>query len=234
VPPSASLEGVATRVTTYVPHPLAFARLEPEDALQRSRAVLELMQTRRSVRHFSPEPVAWELIENALRTAGTAPSGANQQPWSFVVVGDPAVKAEIREAAEHEERLLYEQRASQEYLGAIEPIGTDALKPHLTDAPYLIVVFEQAYGLEEDGSKRKHYYVRESVGIAVGFLLTSLHAAGLATLTHSPSPMGFLTRILRRPENERPFIVLPVGYPAENAEVPTLTKKPLEEIAERV
>lgn len=232
--PSASLGDVATRVTTYVPQPLAFARLEPEEALQRSRAFLELMQTRRSVRQFSPEPVPWELIENALRTAGTAPSGANQQPWSFVVVGDPAVKAEMREAAEHEERLLYEERASQEYLGAIEPIGTDAVKPHLTDAPYVIVVFEQAYGLDEDGSKRKHYYVRESVGIAVGFLLASLHAAGLATLTHSPSPMGFLTRILNRPANERPFIVIPVGYPADDAEVPTLTKKPLDAISERI
>ena len=225
---------MATRVTSYAPQPLAFARLEPQDALRRSREFLELMQTRRSVRHFSPRPVAWELIENALRTAGTAPSGANQQPWSFVVVGDPDVKAEIREAAEHEERLLYEERASQEYLEAIEPIGTDAVKPHLTDAPYLIVVFEQAYGFDEDGSKRKHYFVRESVGIAVGFLLASLHAAGLATLTHSPSPMGFLTRILGRPANERPFILIPVGYPAEDAEVPTLSKKPLDEIAERI
>jgi iodotyrosine deiodinase len=225
---------VTTGVTTYVPQPLAFARLEPEDALHRSRGFLELMQTRRSVRQFSPDPVEWELIENALRTAGTAPSGANQQPWSFVVIGDPKVKAEIRTAAEHEERLLYEERASREYLGAIEPIGTDAVKPHLTDAPYLIVVFEQSYGLDEDGSKRKHYYVRESVGIAVGFLLASLHAAGLATLTHSPSPMAFLTRILGRPQNERPFIVIPVGYPVDEAEIPTLTKKPLEEIAERI
>jgi nitroreductase len=225
---------VTTRETTYEPRPLEFERLDPASATVRSRAFLELMETRRSVRHFSSEPVPWELIENALRTAGTAPSGANQQPWSFVVVGDPEVKAEIRAAAEHEERLLYEQRASKEYLGAIEPIGTDAVKPHITDAPYLIVVFEQAHGWNDDGSKRKHYYVRESVGIAVGFLLASLHAAGLATLTHSPSPMGFLTRILRRPENERPFILIPVGYPAEDAEVPTLAKKPLEEIAERI
>jgi iodotyrosine deiodinase len=225
---------VATRSRTYAPESLEFDRLDPDEALQRSQAFLELMQTRRSVRHFSADPVPWDLIENALRTAGTAPSGANQQPWSFVVIGDPKVKAEIRAAAEHEERLLYEQRASQEYLGAIEPIGTDALKPHITDAPYIIVVFEQAYGYDENGAKRKHYYVRESVGIAVGFLLASLHAAGLATLTHSPAPMGFLTRILGRPENERPFILIPVGYPAESAEVPTLTKKPLEEIAERI
>jgi nitroreductase len=225
---------VWTQHPTYAPQPLDFDRLGPDEALRRSRAFLELMQTRRSVRQFSDDPVPWELIENALRTAGTAPSGANQQPWSFVVVGDAKVKAEIRAAAEHEERLLYEQRAPQEYLGAIEPIGTDAVKPHITDAPYLIVVFEQVYGYDEDRAKRKHYYVRESVGIAVGFLLASLHAAGLATLTHSPSPMGFLTRILGRPENERPFILIPVGYPVESAEVPTLAKKPLDQIAERI
>src|ERR687885_176972 len=191
---------------------------------------------RRSVRHFSREPVAWELVENALLTAGTAPSGANQQPWTFVVVSDPDVKAEIRAAAEAEEERLYKERASQEYLDAIEPIGTDWNKPHITDAPYVIVVFEQAYGLEPDGSKRKHYYVRESVGIAVGFLLASLHAAGLATLTHSPAPMGFLSKILDRPENERPFILIPVGYPAAGATVPdiALQKKPLDEISELV
>jgi nitroreductase len=162
---------VATRDRPYAPQPLEFDRLDREEALQRSQAFLELMESRRSVRHFSADPVPWELIENALRTAGTAPSGANQQPWSFVVIGDAKVKAEIRAAAEHEERLLYERRAPQEYLGVIEPIGTDAVKPHITDAPYVIVVFEQAYGYDEDGAKRKHYYVRESVGIAVGFLL---------------------------------------------------------------
>lgn len=223
---------MATRETTYQPQPLAFERVATDEALRRSQAFLELMQTRRSVRHFSDEPVPWALIENALRTAGTAPSGANQQPWTFVVVSDARVKAEIREAAEHEERLLYEERASDEYLGAIEPIGTDAVKPHITDAPYLIVAFEQSYGFNRDGTKRKHYYVRESVGIAVGFLLASLHAAGLATLTHSPAPMGFLTKILNRPQNERPFILIPVGYPAEDAEVPMLTKKSLDEITE--
>jgi iodotyrosine deiodinase len=222
---------VATRETAYTPRPLDFAHVPPERALHRSRGFLELMQTRRSVRHFSDAPVEWELIENALRTAGTAPSGANQQPWTFVVVSDSAVKAQIREAAEHEERLLYEERASRQYLHAIEPIGTDAVKPHITDAPYVIVVFEQSYGFNADGTKRKHYYVRESVGIATGFLLASLHAAGLATLTHSPAPMGFLTRILDRPANERPFILIPVGYPADEAEVPSLTKKSLDEIA---
>lgn len=224
---------MATRETTYLPAPLEFTRLDAEEALRRSRAFYELMQTRRSVRHFSPEPVPWELIENALRTAGTAPSGANQQPWTFVAVSDPALKAEIREAAEHEERLFYEERAPEPYLDAVEPIGTDWIKAHITDAPYVIVVFEQAYGFEADGKKKKHYYVRESVGIAVGFLLASLHAAGLATLTHSPAPMGFLTRILGRPENERPFVLIPVGYPAPEAEVPSLTKKSLDEIVER-
>jgi iodotyrosine deiodinase len=220
--------------TAYRPMPLEFTRLDAHDALERSRAFLDLMRRRRSVRHFSDEPVPWELVENALRTAGTAPSGANQQPWTFVVISDPELKARVREGAEREERLLYEERASAEYLGAIDPIGTDWTKPHITDAPYVIVVFEQAHGRHEDGSKRKHYYVRESVGIAVGFLLASLHAAGLATLTHSPAPMGFLKEILGRPENERPFILIPVGYPADDAEVPDLEKKPLDEIAVRI
>jgi iodotyrosine deiodinase len=222
---------VAVRATSYEPQPLAFSRLEADEALRRSREFLELMKTRRSVRLFSNEPVPWELVENALRAAGTAPSGANQQPWTFVVVSDPHVKAEIRTAAEHEEELLYRERASSEYLEALEPIGTDWIKAHITDAPYVIVVFEQPWGIDENGQKHKHYYVRESVGIAVGFLLASLHAAGLATLTHSPSPMGFLTRILERPRNERPFVLIPVGYPAQDAEVPTLHKKSLDEIS---
>ncbi len=218
----------------YRPVPLTYERPVLGDTLERSRAFLELMQARRSVRQFSSEPVPFELVENAIRTAGTAPSGAHQQPWTFVVVSDPGVKAEIRAAAEAEEERLYKERASREYLNAIEPIGTDWIKPHITDAPYVIVVFEEAYGFEPDGSKRKHYYVRESVGIAVGFLLASLHAAGLATLTHSPSPMGFLSRILERPDNERPFILIPVGYPAEGAEVPDLERKSLDEILVRV
>ena len=219
---------------SYTPVPFEFARLDAEEALRRSREFLELMATRRSVRQFSSEPVPSELIENALRTAGSAPSGANQQPWTFVVVSDPGIKERLREAAEHEERLLYEQRASEEYLEALEPIGTNWIKRHITDAPVVIVVFEQPYGLNADGSRRKHYYVRESVGIAVGFLLASLHAAGLCTLTHSPSPMGFLKEILERPENERPFVLIPVGYPAPDAVVPDLAlrKKPLDEIAD--
>ncbi|HEV8460350.1 MAG TPA: nitroreductase family protein [Gaiellaceae bacterium] len=191
---------------------------------------LEKMLTRRSIRDFSSEAVPMELIEDALRVAGSAPSGANQQPWTFVVITDPQVKARIREAAEHEERLLYAERASKEYLEAIEPIGTNALKPHITDAPVLIAVFEQAWRWE-NGEKRKHYYVRESVGIAVGFLITALHLSGLATLTHAPSPMGFLREILERPENERPFLLLPVGYPVEDAAVPDLEKKSLGDFA---
>src|SRR5919202_283131 len=220
----------------YRPVPLAFEPQSPGDALAASRGFLESMQRRRSVRHFSSEPVPWELIENAIRTAGTAPSGAHQQPWTFVAVTDPDVKQRIREAAEAEEIRLYKERASKEYLDAIEPIGTDWIKPHITDAPVLIVPFEQAYGIEPDGSKRKHYYVRESVGIAVGFLLASLHAAGLAALTHSPAPMGFLKDLLERPDNERPFILIPVGYPADDAEVPdiALERKPLDETAEFV
>jgi iodotyrosine deiodinase len=218
--------------STYTPTPLAFERLSEEEALRRSREFLARVAERRSVRQFSEEPVPHELIENAIRTAGTAPSGANQQPWTFVVVSDPDLKARLREAAEHEEDLLYTQRASDEYLEAIEPIGTDAHKPHVTDAPYLIAVFEQAWSRDADGEKRKNYYVRESVGIAVGFLLLALHSAGLATLTHAPSPMGFLKAILERPENERPFLLIPVGYPADDAEVPRLEKKSLGDIAD--
>ena len=217
--------------SAYTPSPLAFSRTPDEVALRDSEAFLALMRRRRSVRHFSSDAVPRELIENALRTAGTAPSGANQQPWSFVVVSDEGIKERIRTAAEREEELLYTRRAGEEYLHAIEPIGTDAVKPHLTDAPFLIAAFEQAWGQRDDGGKRKHYYVRESVGIAVGFLIAALHNAGLATLTHAPSPMGFLKEILGRPENERPFLLLPVGYPADGAPVPTLDKKPLEQIA---
>jgi nitroreductase len=217
--------------TAYEPEPLQYERLSEADALRRSRDFLALMSRRRSVRDFSDEPVPHELLENAVRTAGTAPSGANQQPWTFVVVSDPAVKERLRLAAEREEDLLYRERASEEYLQAVEPIGTDANKPHITDAPHLIVVFEQPWSYDEHGEKKKNYYVRESVGIAVGLLIASLHSAGLVTLTHAPSPMGFLKEILERPENERPFLLLPVGYPASDADVPRLQKKTLDEIA---
>jgi iodotyrosine deiodinase len=190
------------------------------------------MSERRSVRTFSAQPVPYELIENAVRTAGSAPSGAHQQPWTFVVVEDPAIKRRIRLAAEEEERRNYALRMPDDWLTALERLGTDWRKPHVEDAPYLIVVFEQAYGVE-DARRVKHYYVRESVGIATGLLLASLHLAGLATLTHTPSPMGFLGRILERPPNERAFLLIPVGYPAEGAVVPDLERKPLNDILVR-
>ncbi len=208
--------------------PLHFERRPPDGDFY------DRMSTRRTVRDFSPEPVPYELIEQAIRTAATAPSGANQQPWHFVVVADPELKRQIREAAEAEERENYEHRFPPEWLEALAPFGTDANKPFLETAPYLIVVFALNHGLTPEGAKIKHYYVQESVGIATGFLLTALHMAGLATLTHTPSPMGFLTKILNRPANERPFLLIPVGYPAPEAQVPELTKKPLSEILTRL
>lgn len=217
----------------YTPVPLDFERLDPEDALARSREFTATMEARRSVRLFSAEPVAPELIDNALTVAGTAPSGAHQQPWTFAVVSDPETKAKLRNAAEKEERDFYERRATDEWKEAIEPIGTDWVKTHITDAPYVIVVFEQPWRPGPNGTKIKHYYVRESVGIAVGFLLAALQVSGLCALTHTPSPMGFLRELLDRPENERPFILIPVGYPADDAVVPDLSRKPLGEIATR-
>jgi nitroreductase len=210
--------------------PLAFERLPEDEQLTRSRAFLEKMRRRRTVRSFSPEPVPYELLENAIAAAGTAPSGAHQQPWTFVVVSHREVKRRMRVAAEEEERRSYEGRMPSDWLEALEALGTDWRKPHIEDAPYVIAVFEQAYGIRPDGSRVKHYYVKESVGIAVGLLLSSLHHAGLATLTHTPSPMGFLREILERPENERPYVLIPVGYPAEGCEVPDLERKPLTEI----
>ena len=189
------------------------------------------LRRRRSVRQFSSRPVPREVIEHCLLSAGAAPSGANMQPWSFVVVADPAVKRRIREGAEEQERALYERRASQQWLDALAPLGTDAHKPFLEQAPYLIVIFAQRHGLAPDGSRVQHYYVTESVGIATGFLLAALHHAGLAALTYTPSPMHFLGQILERPPNERPFLVLAVGYPAEDACVPDIRKKTLDEIA---
>jgi nitroreductase len=192
---------------------------------------LEVMRTRRTVRDYSSRPVPREVIEQCLRTAGSAPSGANLQPWHFVVVSDPAVKRQIREAAEREEREFYEQRAPQEWLDALAPLGTDANKPFLETAPYLIAIFSQSYAVLADGRKVKNYYVQESVGIATGFLIAALHVAGLATLTHTPSPMGFLNAILQRPPNEKPFLLLVVGRPAPTAMVPDIGKKPLDQIA---
>ena len=210
--------------------PLNFERLSPEEQSHQSAEFLRRMKMRRTVREYSTQPVPYALIENAVAAAGTAPSGANQQPWTFVVISNPTLKHEIRVAAEAEEKESYERRMSDEWLAALAPLGTDWRKPHLEDAPYLIVVFKQAYGLRKDSQKIKHYYVDESVGIACGMLLTSLHLAGLATLTHTPSPMKFLSEKLERPENERAVMIVAVGYPAENAEVPDISKKPLEEI----
>ena len=220
-------------MSDYRPVPLVHERLPDDVALERSREFLALLQARRSIRRFSTEPVPWELVENAIRAAGTAPSGAHQQPWTFVVVSDPETKRRLREGAEAEERDFYDRRATDEWKEAIRHIGTDWVKTHITDAPYVIVVFEQPWRWE-NGDKVKHYYVRESVGIAVGFLLAALQAAGLCALTHTPSPMRFLAQILDRPENERPFILIPVGYPADDAEVPDLERKPLDEIIVRV
>jgi nitroreductase len=220
-------------VTEYRPVPLAYERPPEGASLDRSAEFRELMEARRSVRRFSTEPVPWELVENAVRVAGTAPSGAHQQPWTFVVVSDPETKRRLREGAEAEERDFYERRATDEWKEAIRPIGTDWVKTHITDAPYVVVVFEQAWHRGRNREKVKHYYVRESVGIAVGFLLAALQASGLCALTHTPSPMRFLGQILDRPENERPFILIPVGYPADGAEVPDLERKPLDEILVR-
>ena len=204
--------------------PLDFERKDPEEVIAAARALRAALESRRSVRDFSTEELPEGVLEECLLAAGSAPSGANLQPWSFVVVRDPELKRRIREAAEAEEHENYEWRMGEEWLKDLEALGTDEHKPFLEDAPALFVVFRQSYGLEDE-AKRKHYYVMESVGIAAGFLLSALHQAGLATLTHTPSPMGFLEEILERPENERAFLLIPVGYPAEGCEVPNITRK---------
>lgn len=224
-----------TPSTVYQSIPLAFEHLTPEEQHRRSEEFLARMRTRRTVRDFSSQPVPFDLIKNAVATAGTAPSGANQQPWTFVVVSNAAMKKRIREAAEAEERENYDNRMSQEWLDALAHLGTDWQKPHLQDAPYLIVVFSQSYGVGRDDAtgeqkKIKHYYVKESVGIACGMLIASLHNAGLATLTHTPSPMQFLREICQRPENEHAMMIVATGYPADDAQVPVISKKPLDEI----
>ena len=211
--------------------PLVFTEYAPDEMRARAAAFYELMRRRRTVRDFSDRPVAREIIEDCVRNAGTAPNGANMQPWHFVIVSDPAIKRQIRLAAEAEEQEFYQNRAPADWLAALAPLGTDAHKPFLETAPYLITIFAQSYGLLPDGRKVKHYYAQESVGIATGFLIAALHYAGLATLTHTPSPMNFLNDILGRPANERPFLLLVVGYPAANAQVPDIRKKPLAEIA---
>lgn len=211
--------------------PLPFEEVPPDEMRARAASFRDELQQRRSVRDFSDRPVDRAVIEDCLRAAGSAPSGANKQPWHFVVISDPDLKREIRAAAEEEEHAFYEERASQEWLDALAPLGTDPNKPFLERAPYLIAIFAKNYGLRSDGSKEKHYYTTESVGIATGMLITALHHAGLATLTHTPSPMNFLSEILERPENERAFLLLVVGYPAEDATVPDIEKKSLDAIA---
>ncbi len=209
--------------------PLDFRECSLEEMQRRARDFADDIRRRRTVRDFSPRSVPREIIEHCLTAAGSAPSGANLQPWHFVVITDPMLRRRIRTAAEQEEELFYRERAPQEWLDALAPLGTDAHKPFLETAPYLIAIFAEAYGQLPDGRKVKHYYVSESVGIATGFLITALHLAGLATLTHTPSPMGFLNEILERPANERPYLLLVVGYPADDARVPTIGKKQLDE-----
>jgi nitroreductase len=207
-----------------------FVTYPTEEMLERSRQFYTEIKRRRTVRDFSDRPVDREVIENCIRAAGTAPNGANLQPWHFALVQDPAVKRKIREAAEIEEREFYEGKAPREWLDALAPLGTNSIKPFLEIAPYLIIVFAKSYDVRTDGKKVKHYYASESVGIACGFLISGLHHCGLATLTHTPSPMKFLNGILGRPANERPYLVLVAGYPADDAKVPAISRKPLNEI----
>ncbi len=223
---------------SYPMIPLDFERLSPEESRTRVLAFLETMLKRRSVRDFSPDPVPQDLVDAAIAVAANAPSGANRQPWRFILVRDPQVKRRIREAAEEEEREFYERRGTSEWLNDLAPLGTDWRKPFLETAPYLIVVFRADYEPVnlEDGTEHRHknYYVQESVGIAVGMLLTALHLAGLVTLTHTPSPMGFLGELLDRPKHERAFLLIPVGYPAPGAQVPDIRKKSFDDLCQLV
>jgi iodotyrosine deiodinase len=218
-------------MTTVQYHDLAFVEYAPDAMARRADQFLVDMQRRRTVRDFSSRPVPRAVIEAAVRTAGTAPSGANQQPWTFACISDAGIKARIRQEAEAEEKAFYAGRAGGEWLDALSHLGTDWEKPFLETAPWLIAIFGQRWGQGANGDKIKHYYVPESVGIAAGFMIASLHTAGLATLTHTPSPMGFLNSICGRPESEKAYILLVVGYPAEGCKVPVITKKPLDAIS---
>jgi len=202
-----------------------------EEMVERARRFCRDLRRRRTVRDFDDRPVPREVVDWCIRAGSSAPSGANRQPWHFAVVESADVKRRIREAAEEEERAFYEERAPDDWLEALEPLGTGPEKPFLEEAPYLIAIFAERYGLAPDGSRKTNYYVQESVGIATGMLITALHQAGLATLTHTPSPMNFLNEILDRPENEKPFLLLVTGYPEPDARVPDLEKKTLEEVA---
>lgn len=217
-----------TNKAPTVPLPWTASR-DVEEMRRRLAEFYTNVNKRRTVREFSADPVPRDVIETALAAAGTAPSGANLQPWHFVVISGDATKAAIREAAEAEEREFYAHRASEEWLTALEPFDTDSHKPFLTTAPYLIAVFVQKFGIDKDGNKIKHYYPVESTGLAAGLLITALHTAGLATLTHTPSPMGFLNEILGRPQHEKPFLLLVTGYPANGTTVPDISRKPLDD-----
>ena len=223
-------ETAGTRGRTYPFVPLDFTRRTLDESRARGAAFFEEMNRRRTTRHFAADPVPRELIELAIRTAGTAPSGAHQQPWTFVAVSSQDLKARIREAAEHEEHGFYHGKASAEWLEALLPLGTDEHKPHLTDAPWVVVLFRQAYGLDGD-HRRTYYYTDESCGIAAGLFIAAIHMMGLVTLTHTPNPMAFLRELLQRPVNERAMLVMPVGYPSAEARVPDLRRKALDEIA---
>ena len=211
--------------------PLEFARMPINEMRDHAHAFHTEIERRRTVRDFSSEPVPRDVIESCLRAAGCAPSGANQQPWRFVAISDASIKKTIRVAAEAEEREFYERRATEQWRAALAPLGTDASKPFLETAPWLIAIFYEAYGVDVNGEREKRYYPMDSVGIATGILITALHHAGLASLTHTPSPMAFLNTILARPDNERPFVLLVVGFPAPGAMVPAISRKALEEIA---
>ena len=208
-----------------------YTKYSKAEMLNRSKAFYDDIKRRRTVRDFSDKPVPKEIIENCIKSAGTAPSGANLQPWHFVVVSNPEIKKKIRIAAEEEEKEFYIKRAPKEWLEVIEPLGTDENKPFLETAPYLIAIFYKSYEVLPNGRRVKHYYAMESTGIATGLLITAIHNAGLVSLTHTPSPMNFLNEILGRPKNERPFLLLVVGYPSKDAKVPNIKKKSLQEIA---
>ena len=211
-----------------------FSKISTDEMNLRSKSLLHQIQQRRSVRDFSSQNVPIEVVKNCIKTAASAPSGANKQPWHFSLVQDKKIKKEIRIAAESEEKQFYEHRASKEWLEDLNQFGTDWKKPFLETAPFLIIIFSQVFEKNADGQNRKNYYVNESVGIAAGFLLAALHNAGLATLTHTPSPMNFLAKILKRPDNERAFLLIPVGYPSKNAKVPIISKKPFSKIYTKI
>jgi len=204
-------------------------KFSEEEVLRRSKEFYELMDSRRTIREFEKTAIPREVLENIIMTAGTAPSGAHKQPWTFCLISDPKIKKEIRFAAEEEEKISYSSRMSETWKNDLKPLGTDWEKPFLEDAPYLIVVFKQSYG-QEQGEKIQHYYVNESVGIACGLLISAIHQAGLATVTHTPSPMNFLSKILNRPSHEKPFLLLPVGYAKEGTFVPDIERKKINEI----